>query len=115
MCHHQINSVVVLLLIHLKSSTMFTCHRIGRDLVTFTPDKDPAAQKRCSQNMLLTYFDEHHMSVLPRVREMSAKNKNFLKSKGKVREFKKKMSGNFGHLTHVSELSADFVMALFLD
>ena len=43
---------------------------------------------------------------LPRVREMSGKNKIFSRS-GKFEE----LSGNFGHLTHVRELSGNFVMS----
>ena len=47
---------------------------------------------------------------LPRVREMSGKNKIFSRS-GKSQGIWKKMSGKFGHLAHVRELSGNFVMS----
>ena len=50
---------------------------------------------------------------LPHVWKMSGKHK-FSLGQGKVRNFFK-ISGNFGHLTHVRELSGNFVMTLFLD
>ena len=51
----------------------------------------------------------HKISGLPRVREMSGKNKIFSRS-GKSQGILKKMSGNFGHMTHVRELSGNFMM-----
>ena len=50
------------------------------------------------------------LAALPRVRAMLEKNKIFTRS-GKSRGIVKKMSGNFGHLTHVRELSGNFVMS----
>ena len=44
---------------------------------------------------------------LPRVREKSGKNKIFSRS-GNF----EKMSGNFGHLTNVREMSGNFVMTI---
>ena len=41
---------------------------------------------------------------------MSGKNKIFLRVREKSGNFKKN-SGNFGHLTHVRELSRDFVIS----
>ena len=48
---------------------------------------------------------------LPRVREMSGKT-NFLQVREKSGNFEK-MSGNFGHLINVRELSGNFVMTIF--
>ena len=49
-------------------------------------------------------------SGLPHVRE----KQNFLQVRDKSGNFKE-MSGNFCHLTHVRELSGNFIMTLFLD
>ena len=50
-------------------------------------------------------------SGLPRVREKSGKNKNFLQVRELSGNFEK-MSGNFGHLTNVREMSGNFVMTI---
>ena len=57
---------------------------------------------------LLTGRTKIPFSGLPRVREMSEKNK-ISPGQGKVVNFEK-MSGNIGHLTHVREMSGNFVM-----
>ena len=46
-------------------------------------------------------------SGLPRVREISGKNKIFSRS-GKSQGILKKMSGNFGHMTHIREFFREF-------
>ena len=48
---------------------------------------------------------------LPRVREKSGKNKIFSRS-GNCQGNFEKMSGNFGHLTNVREMSGNFVMTI---
>ena len=62
--------------------------------------------KKLQQRISEVNFSRVHFTMLQCVRE----KQNFLQVREKSGNFEK-TSGNFGHLTHVRELSGNFVMS----